>query len=408
MGRVKEFLIENDFYPLDDIYVCSRCFSDYGINKFISENAENEVCSYCGKWSKNKNIALHINDLLTYLLECIHTEWGDPNDEGVGWESKEGGWTSAKVIDSYDLILNKLELGVNHEELNDLLVQTLVDKEWCQKDPHGLLLDDDLFFSWQRFSQQIKHKSRYVFFRIKTYREFSPESDVVREPHEIMEHLNSIVKELDLIKTLPANTIIYRARASSNGERFRNVEELGPPDVDDVKYSNRMSPAGIPMFYGSLEKKTAMKEISDPSKSKPVIISLATFTTLNEIKILDLTKIPSTPSIFDEEMRNFRFSLSFLNAFLADFIKPIAKDGKEHINYVPTQIVTEYFRHVFLNEGMPIHGVLYPSSRRKNTTACVLFFNQKNCTENPNDKSPWEKKWLLLAKDKTEYIKNNK
>lgn len=221
MGRVKAFLTDYDFYPLSDTYVCSRCFKDYGLKKFIDENAKYSECSFCGKWSKKKNIAIDINDFIIYLLECIHTEWGDPNDEGVGWGSREGGWISAKVIDTYDLFFDELELEVKHEALRGILVQTLIDKEWCQKDPHGLLLDDDLFFSWQRFSRQIKHESRYVFFRLKTYSENSRASDVIKEPHEIMEHLGSLIKELGLINTLPACTKIYRARASSKGKRFK-------------------------------------------------------------------------------------------------------------------------------------------------------------------------------------------
>jgi DNA-directed RNA polymerase subunit RPC12/RpoP len=392
MGRVKEFLTDYDFYPLSNTYVCSRCFEDYGLKEFISENAEYDECSYCGKWSRKKNIAIHINDLIIYLLECIHTEWGDPNDEGVGWESKEGGWVSAKVVDTYDLLFDELELEINHKELQDLLVQTLSDKEWCQKDPHGLLIDRDLYFSWQRFSRQIKHEARYVFFKLTTYKEYSPESDIIKEPYEIMEHLGFIVKNLDLIRTLPKNTKIYRARASSKGERFKKVEELGPPDAAEARYSNRMSPAGIPMFYGSLEQKTALEEISDPNKSKPAIVSLATFTILDDVKILDLTNVPATQSIFDEKMRNHRLFLSFLNAFLANFIKPIVKDGREHIDYVPTQVVTEYFRHVFFDEGgEQVQGILYPSSRRKKGIACVLFFDQSNCTENQHSKTSWQK-----------------
>lgn len=406
MGLIKSFIEDHGFYPLSDIYVCSRCVEDYGLKQYISENAEYDECSYCGKWSKKKKIAIHINDFISYFLECLATEWGDPNNEGVGWESKEGGWISAKVIDSYDLIHDELELDINHEELRDLLVQTLFDREWCQKDPHGLLLNDDLFFSWQRFTRQIKHKSRYVFFRIKTFSEYSPESDIVKEPHEIMEHLGSIVKKLGLIRTFPASKEVFRARISSKGEKFKRVEELGPPDDDNAIYSNRMSPAGIPMFYGSLEKKTAIEEIISPSNKRAGVVSLATFTTLDEMKILDFTDVPATPSIFDEDMHYLRLPLSFLNSFLADFIKPITKDGREHIEYVPTQVVTEYFRHVFQDDdGKPIQGIFYPSSRSKKGTACVFFFDQSNCTEDPQKSLAWRKNWLELAKDKTIYKK---
>jgi DNA-directed RNA polymerase subunit RPC12/RpoP len=406
MGRVKSFITDHGFYPLSDIYVCSRCLEEYGLKEYISENAEYDECSYCGKWSKKKKIAIHINDFISYFLECLDSEWGNPVDEGVGWESREGGWISAKVIDSYDLINDELELDINHDELKDLLIQTLFDREWCQKDPHGLLLDSDLLFSWQRFSRQVKHKSRYVFFRTKTYREYSPESDVVREPHEIMEHLDSIIKDLGLIGTLPENTKIFRARASTKRERFKTVEDLGPPEEDYARFSNRMSPAGISMFYGALEKNTAFEEVIDTNRSEPAIISLATFTTLDEVKILDLTHVPPTPSIFDEEMRDRRLLLSFLNGFLRDFIKPIIKDGREHIEYVPTQVVTEYFRHVFVDEDeKPIQGILYPSSRRKKGICCVFFFDQSNCTEAPQNNPAWRKHWLLLAKNKTVFKK---
>jgi len=309
------------------------------------------------------------------------------------------------LVITYDLLFDQLELEINHEELRNVLLQTLGEKEWCQKDPHGLLLDDDLLFSWQRLSRQIKHEARYVFFRLKTRKEYSNESDLVREPHEIMEYLGSFISELNLIRTLPKNTKIYRARASNKGEKFKTVKELGPPDAVDAKYSNRMSPAGIPMFYGSLEKKTTLEEIRDPNKNETVIVSTAIFSTLEDIKVLDLTDVPSTPSIFDENMRHFRLPLSFLNSFLADFMKPITKDGREHIEYVPTQVVTEYFRHIFKDiEKTQIQGILYPSSRLKKGKACVLFFDQNNCTESqPSGKASWKKYWLLLAKDKTKH-----
>lgn len=169
-----------------------------------------------------------------------------------------------------------------------------------------------------------------------------------------------------------------------------------------------MSPAGIPMFYGTLEKKTALAEIRDPKKKNPAMVSLATFITLDDVKVLDLTNVPPTPSIFDETMRHLKLPLSFLNAFLADFIKPITKDGREHIEYVPTQVVTEYFRHVFIDEGgEPLQGILYPSSQSSMGKACVFFFDQSNCTEKFSNKTSWKKHWLQLEVDKTTYKKLN-
>lgn len=407
MGRVKAFIEEHGFYPMDEIYVCSGCFEDYGLRKYIIGHAEYDECSYCGKRAKEK-IAIHIDELLIYFLECISEEWGDPASEGVGWESREGGWVSAKVIDSYDLIMDELDLGIRHEKLAKDIIGALADKEWCQKNPHSLLMDDDLKFSWKRFSHQIKHEIRFVFYKANTYDEYAHDSEIIKEPHEIMERLGIFARELNLLGKIPQNTTIYRARPSTKGERFIDVTELGPPLAHEAKYSNRMSPAGIAMFYGALEEDTAIAETIDPDKDDLTIISLASFSALDDLKILDLTNIPSTPSLFDEEMRGQKMMLSFLNAFLTDFTKPVKKNNRENIEYIPTQVITEYFKYIFWNDDQaPIQGILYPSSRRINGKACVLFIEQRNCVGGDSNSLYRDKQWLLLDKAKTKYIEIN-
>lgn len=406
MGRLKHFIEEYGFHPVGDLFVCDKCFGNDDIKKYISDNAAHHECSYCNRKTKRKPISIHINEFFTYLLECISLEWGDPNDEGVGWESKEGGWTSARVIGTWDLLFEELGIEINNENLSELIVQTLIDREWCQKDPHGLLLDDDLLFSWQRFSRQIKHNARLVFFKLNTYREFHPESDVIKEPYEILEYLGSLINDFDLLTTIQKGSEIFRARASQKGEKFYSVMDLGPPEIEYAKYSNRMSPAGIPMFYGSFDKKTPLEEICRNEHSKPVLISLATFELLNDIRVIDLTKVMPIPSIFNLENRNFRFDLSFLNSFLFDFIKPIKKDGKEHIEYVPTQVVTEYFRYIFTdNNKESIYGVCYPSSRNNGGKSIVLFIDQKYCIDSNSNQNSFYKPLLFMNNEKTKYKK---
>ena len=52
--------------------------------------------------------------------------------------------------------------------------------------------------------------------------------------------------------------------------------------------------------------------------------------------------VPAWPSGVSshERRRHLRAALSFLRGFVEDLAKPIKKDGREHIEYVPTQIVT--------------------------------------------------------------------
>jgi hypothetical protein len=56
--------------------------------------------------------------------------------------------------------------------------------------------------------------------------------------------------------------------------------------------------------------------------------------------------------------------------------------GREHIEYVPTQIVREYIRHISRTTGRRRGmGVVYQSSRNCGGKRCVLFIRNKQCCD---------------------------
>ena len=60
----------------------------------------------------------------------------------------------------------------------------------------------------------------------------------------------------------------------------------------------------------------------------------------------------------------------------------MSRDGLEHVDYVPTQVVTEWFRHVFQTEdGAHVDGVIYPSARFDGGVCCVLFLDAAACCD---------------------------
>lgn len=64
--------------------------------------------------------------------------------------------------------------------------------------------------------------------------------------------------------------------------------------------------------------------------------------------------------------------------FLLDFANKIServeKDGREHIDYVPSQVVCEYFAKIFQpNDDSPLDGMAYESAARHGGTNIVLF-----------------------------------
>jgi len=388
MGGTKEAWLEaqgRGFTTGTEKYVCSSCFDDYAIQEFIEQEAESHKCDYCGNESEgDEPIAAPIDSVVELIVEGIKTEWGQPGDEGVGWASREGGWIGASVVDTWDLLREELEIGFYSEDLFHDVFDAFTDDEWCEKDPYGDPIGDQWFFDWQHFSKQVKHHTRYVFFKLPKRAEGREWYHPVDNPYDILYEIGSIVDRLDLVVSLPIGTELARVRVSETEAGYETVAELGPPPFDKCISANRMSPAGIPMFYGAFDEDTALAETT---KETDEYATVGKYKTLKYLKVLDLTRLPSVPSIFDREKRDDRQPVFFMMDFLRDFTKPVDKNGSEHIEYVPTQIVTEYFRHIYRhNDKDSLDGIIYPSSVSKGGKACVLFCTGKNCTQNEKDK----------------------
>jgi len=387
--------------------VCPDCIGDYAIKDFINGNLSEKDCDYCGNASQSDDIAASLEDVVEFIIEGIQYEWDEPGN-CVGWCSAEGGWVGATVLDTYDLIFeDHLELEVENTDLLNDIFQSLNREypQWCRKDPYGPEPGEELLLNWSRFADQIKHHVRFVFYRTRAWA--YGERDVLErhQPHEILNKLGEIVKDLSLIQTISINTAFVRARIGQK-KIPASVKQLGPPPKEKAIYSNRMSPAGIPMFYGSLDEQTAISETYDKKSKSGKIATVATFITRQAFKVLDLTRLPAFPSLFDEEKRHYREPLIFLRSFLKDFSKPIKKDGREHIEYVPTQVVTEYFRHIIRDEGRDtIKGIIYPSAKKKNGGSCVLFFENKDCVQDNIIPKGADNKWLMMLRASVKSIK---
>lgn len=377
--------------PFSDHYICTECIDHYAIKEYIESIGAQQECSYCeGGIDEVPPLAAPFYDIVEYILEGIKTEWGDPGDEGIGWESKEGGW-QWDVHDTYDLLMEVLEIPFATGDLFKDMVKALPDHQWCEKDPYGPQLGDQWLWDWQHFCRLIKHQTRYVFFKLpKAEKKDWHEPD---DPCEILDEIGRISIMLDLVVELPVGSEFYRVRTHEAGVNFTTVAELGPPPLEHATSPNRMSPAGIPMFYGAFDQETALAETVKKSDKYATMVK---FESLKTFKVIDLTLLPYLPSIFDVERRHLRPTISFMSDFITDLSKPVEKNGQEHIEYVPTQVVTEYFKHIFTDEDKDmVKGILYPSSISEGGKCCALFFNDKNCVQDST--GIHDNSWLSLA-----------
>ena len=119
-----------------------------------------------------------------------------------------------------------------------------------------------------------------------------------------------------------------------------------------------------------LEKETAEREVLEWSKRW----FTAKFKSKVDIPIIDFSILPEIPSVFEPTLYDTRHNRYFLYAFRDELTLPVSKDGKEHVDYVPTQIVSEYFRYQFKDgSGSGVQGIRYPSVKHRGGINLAIF-----------------------------------
>lgn len=291
----------------------------------------------------------------------------------------------------------ELDLPNDHTDaLFEALLDGLGDQTWCDAHPFSLSRDDRLRFSWEEFCELIKHRRRF-FFRDETT---TPGDEELHTPADLLSLIAEFAREMDLFRPILVGQKLFRARYQRPGDSHETALDLGPPPVEFATQSNRMSPPGIVMFYLSEDGETALLETANA----PAEFAIAKFETTREIRVMDLVDLPTIPSIFhaiqDSLPYNPRELLIFLHNIASEISKPIVRDDRVHVEYVPTQVITEYIRALELPDGNQLDGIRYTSSRRPGHASLVLFADQGNldfpASQDPEGYFPSGDRWIKL------------
>ena len=359
------------------LFVCDNCFEDPGLVAFIRSNASAIECSFCTT-KDDVPIAASIDNISAHFIECLFREY-DLAVNALGWE---GGYIGLH-LNAEELAVDELELEFPKDNLESLLPHLFgeyYEEDWCQRDPYGLNDSEWSKYSWDRFCRVVMHERRYFFLG----QDRESDDPQVYSPREVLSTIFEYAQEMDLFKDLPACIQLIRARWEGNGPPLEAPQDLGPPPAERATRSNRMSPAGIPMFYGCADEETALKETA----SGPGKFALGRFETLRPITILDLTGIPPLPSLFegvsDSAEVDPRTALTFLHHIAQEMSRPVDRDDRVHIHYVPTQVVTEFIRDQLTWGDTSIDGIRYQSSVHPGHVSYVLFADQGNVESTPN------------------------
>jgi hypothetical protein len=376
MGYWKERQIQLDELGYADIgwkFACADCLEDLDLKTFVAQHVAEKECSYCGRRARVP-IAMPVDDLLTEFASAVALAY-----RRVGPEDFFEGDQMAHGDSMADLLEQSIGSPFANRELEaDIVGAFAPDEEWCEANPYNLTHEEALLAGWQSFTEQVRHVTRYLFFRD------NPALDEIG-PGEILQLIHQLVDELGLVCTLDRNRPVYRARHTWNLEEgFTNAKTLGPPTPELAIGASRMSSAGIPVFYGALDRETARAETlahaAAGAARTEVRVCWGTFRTITPFRLIDLTSLPPVPGFFSRD-REKREPIGFLRSFVEDVARPIPPDGREHSEYAPTQVVAEYFRHVYRSpDDLLADGILYPSSTTGGS-ASVLFIGADECCD---------------------------
>lgn len=367
MGQVKDAYLEAQERGWDapDTFACARCVEDEYLKSLLAATAARRRCDYCGRRSA-KPIAAPTQVLVAAIFDAVHRYYCEPAAGGVPYD--KGYLVEAMPFSDVLEALGfeaqpELYDAVIGSEVNGDYFVPAADGYWAGSHDHNVWSS-----GWSQFAHTVKHETRFHFAHVPASPVDSPfELDVRRALPTIAERLRL------LIRAVPAGTRVYRARIRKRRQTWLpDASQMGAPPPDKAG-AGRMNPAGIPYLYASFEAATARREIGVVGRTSHTVFT-AEFALDAPLTVIDLAQLPDVPSLFDVDHKAEREQALFIRQFVDTISVPVVKDGREHIDYVPSQVVCEYLAQVFVvGHGRALDGLIFPSSVRTGGQNLVVF-----------------------------------
>lgn len=377
--------------------VCHRCIGNKALSKYIRTNGEMKRCDYCGGRSRS----IPFEEFFDVIMDGVSYAYSRAVDE----LPVEHGEYVGKTYSSDELIYDELseEINPQNERILDDIVDLMPDEIWCDADPFDNEVEDLDFYSWEVFCKMVREKMRFVFYRVNT------DDDYPNDPIGILDRIAKYTQEAKLTRRIDKHTKLFRCRVFSDDKWPTDPGNYAPPKPEHA-VPGRMNASGIEMLYLTLEEETAKQETYDRNREYAVVVQ---YRVEDPIYVLDLSRLDTMdlPSIFDRERRETAHAIKFLKQFADDISRP-----KVNVNidteYVPTQIMTEFFRYVRPKDRDRYDGILYKSTQNPGGKCLVLFMNREDVLTgkhgihlNPAETHFYKKQYTEIVNDATSCAK---
>lgn len=326
-------------------------------------------CAVCGSHTAS---GLDLDSLLDLIVSVIRCYRRRAIDDLFHDPETESGYATASVSFT-DEVVWELTAGDLDDDLAELVASEIEDDQWYDPSTMWLSGRELLVFSWQQFSERaLKYGPSLDGLVAEDDDLWAGEAADGIPPSQMMPRLSRLVTELGLVSVIDVDVPWYRAVPLAPHEA-PSAGRLGTAPPEYAIQSNRMTPAGIPMFYGALDEATALLEAGTPPPGERAIVGR--WTPTRPLHVLDLTKLPPAPSFYDVERAWERQALMFLEHFAGEVSQPLEAGADAAIAYRPTQAFTAHVR-----EDLDVDGIVYHSSLN-GTPCCVLFVVNPDCVE---------------------------
>ena len=290
-------------------------------------------CDYC----QSQNVSIYDASELSPFFKGIIDLYGVDTDNGKLLEIQivsdfHRKVFTQKLIDTNNV--KKLISDIIKDDISDY--QSVLDKP-VQLRFHNTSIEDDvnqsLFFSWDRFSEEIKTVNRFH----------------LKNPLDL-EKLKSLFRHFQ--KDLPKGKKFYRARISDNPNGYP-IERMWNPENKLAK-SGRANPNGISYLYLANDITTTLYEVR---ASLFDYVTVGTFRLEESISVVNLSRF--TYDVFRlaelESLEDVMIHGSFIDKLEQELSKPRRRSDSE-LDYLPTQYISE------LIKSMGFDGIEFKSS----------------------------------------------
>lgn len=376
---MRQSSVEDSWQPLLDIglpmpeWVCAACLNDEFIKQLCTPSAKELRCCGCGS---RKGLGAPIEKIADRIRSPLQRHY----ELDIG------------LYRGYELSLPQiisLAIGCEHAVVAEAIASLLEDEE--PDEESGESAAEESFYypgqcysrirspfdsedherwyvvdDWYRVAHDLVHGRRFFNDEAREFfRRLLSEAMAATAPES--------PDSSSVLRILPEGSFIYRSRVSKDENQTRLLkqqpgQELGAAPRR-IAANNRMSAAGVPVFYGSAELETCIAEVR-PSIGDTVVAGQ--FHTTRPLKLFDFTRLDyglrhQPLSLLDpmhEQRTMDRILLSYLHEEIA---KPIRSNDT---GYVVTQALTEFIRY---ERQEKFDGVVFKSVQRRNGLNYALF-----------------------------------